>query len=226
MKRLTLAVTACLIAVSALAQQGGVHPLSGRRYALPMSVDGADWLERTERQREEDPDRALRLLRIPPGAVVADVGAGSGYFTSRLARIVGPTGRVFANDLQPGMLDIIRRRIAREGATNVEPVLGTVDDPHLPRGAIDLALMVDVYHEFSQPQAMLRRVRESLKPEGRLVLLEYRAEDVRVPIRPEHKMSVAQAKLEVEAEGYRLVSVNEELPWQHVLVFTSAPRTP
>ena len=185
-----------------------------------MGVAGADWLERTERQQEEDPERALRVLAVQPGSTVADVGAGSGYYTRRLSQLVGPSGKVYANDLQPGMLQILRSRLERERILNVEPVLGAVDDPRLPANAVDLILMVDVYHEFSEPQAMLRHMRTALKPGGRLVLLEYRAEDPRVPIRPEHKMTVAQAKLEVESEGFALTTVNEDLPWQHILIFT------
>jgi ubiquinone/menaquinone biosynthesis C-methylase UbiE len=222
--RLCHRIVAIVLAVGlwmpAGAQDGGVHPLSGRRYALPMSVAGADWLDRREREQEEATDQALRLIQVRRGSVVADVGAGSGYFVVRLAALVGPEGRVYANDIQPGMLDLIRGRIARAGLRNVEVVLGTPSDPALPDNAIDLVLMVDVYHEFSQPQAMLRQVREALRPGGRLVLLEYRAEDPRVPIRPEHKMTVAQAKLEVEAEGFTLAEVNDGLPWQHLLVFT------
>lgn len=213
-----LAVASVLLASLAFAQ--GVHPLSGRRYAQPMSVAGADWLDRAERQQEEDPQFALRLLKVADGSTVADIGAGSGYYTVRLARLVGPKGRVYANDLQQGMLDLLRRRVERERLTNVELVLGTEDDPRLPPASVDLALMVDVYHEFSQPQTMLRRIRGALKPGGRLVLLEYRGEDAWIPIRPEHKMTVAQAKLEVEAEGFQLTSVNSRLPWQHLLVFS------
>jgi ubiquinone/menaquinone biosynthesis C-methylase UbiE len=220
MRRAVLALLFVAIQIAATAQAPGVHPISGRRYAAPMSVAGADWLDRGEREDEEAPDRALRLLQIRPGSRVADIGAGSGYFTVRLARMVGANGRVYANDIQAGMLDIIRRRLERERIANVDLVLGSEIDPRLPHDTIDLALMVDVYHEFSEPQAMLRRIRDALKPAGRLVLLEYRAEDPRVPIRPEHKMTVAQAKLEVESEGFALTSVNEELPWQHILVFT------
>jgi ubiquinone/menaquinone biosynthesis C-methylase UbiE len=204
------------------AQATGVHPISGRRYALTMGVAGADWLDRAERAREEDPDRALRVIRVQSGWVVADIGAGSGYWTERLSRAVGSTGRVYANDIQQGMLDILRRRIDRAKIGNVELVLGTQSDPRLPRDALDLAIMVDVYHEFSEPQAMLRRIREALKPDGRMVLLEYRGEDPSVPIRPEHKMTVAQAKLEVEAEGFTLATVNGDLPWQHILIFQRA----
>jgi SAM-dependent methyltransferase len=202
------------------AQQPGVHPVSGRVFAQPMGVQGAPWLERDERQQEEEPDRALRILKIPKGAVVADVGAGSGYMSIRMAKIVGPEGKVYANDIQLGMLDLVRTNVEKAKLTNVTPVLGTVEDPRLPAGALDLILMVDVYHEFSQPQKMLQKMREALKPTGRLVLLEYRAEDPEVPIRPEHKMTRAQVKLEVEHEGFTLASVNEDLPRQHIFVFT------
>jgi predicted methyltransferase len=202
------------------AQSPGVHPISGREFAFPMGVGGADWLDRPERAEEEQPDRALKVIGIQPGSTVADIGAGSGYFTVRLARLVGPQGKVYANDLQAGMLSLLRRRLSVERVANVETVLGAVDDPRLPPASLDLILLVDVYHEFSAPQVMLRRMREALKPGGRLVLLEYRAEDPRVPIRPEHKMTVAQAKLEVENEAFTLSTVHEDLPWQHILVFT------
>jgi ubiquinone/menaquinone biosynthesis C-methylase UbiE len=132
---------------------------------------------------------------------------------------VGPTGKVYANDVQPEMLEKLRAAGRREKITNVETVLGTFSDPKLPAGQMDLVLLVDVYHEFSQPQAMLDRIRESLKPDGRLVLLEYRKEDPKVPIRPEHKMSVAEVKAEVEPEGFRLSQVIEKLPRQHIIIF-------
>jgi ubiquinone/menaquinone biosynthesis C-methylase UbiE len=169
---------------------------------------------------EEEPDLAIRLLKIPKGAAVADIGAGSGYMTIKMAQRVGPGGRVYANDLQPQMLEILGRRLAEKRIGNVTLVQGGVDDPHLPPASVDLELLVDVYHEFSQPQAMLQRLREALKPGGRLVLLEYRKEDPSIPIRPEHKMSVAEAKLEVEHEGFTLSSVDEALPRQHILIFT------
>jgi ubiquinone/menaquinone biosynthesis C-methylase UbiE len=198
----------------------GVHPVSGRQYATPMGVEGAEWLERRERVDEEEPDRALRLLKLPKGAVVGDVGAGSGYFTVRLAKLVGPAGRVYASDIQRGMLDLLTKNVAKARLDNVTPVLGTLDDPRLPAATLDLVIMVDVYHEFSQPQAMLARIRESLKPNGRLVLLEYRAEDPDVPIIPSHKMTKAQVKLEVEHEGFRQLQVYDDLPRQHLIVFT------
>lgn len=202
------------------AQAPGIHPLSGRRYAGVMGFQGAAWLDRAERIEEEEPDRALDAIRLEPGSTVADVGAGSGYMTVRMARRVGPSGKVYANDLQPEMLTLLRQRLARDQIANVETVLGTIDDPRLPSSAIDLILMVDVYHEFSQPQAMLRKMREALRPGGRLVLLEYRKEDPSIPIRFDHKMSVAEAKLEVEAEGFQLSKVDGALPRQHILIFT------
>jgi ubiquinone/menaquinone biosynthesis C-methylase UbiE len=221
MKRLTWsAPIALLLAVVVAAQAPGVHPISGRRFAPVMGYQGADWLERSERDEEEAPDIALNVLKIPKGASVADIGAGSGFITERLSARVGPTGRVFANDLQPQMLQILGRRLAQRKITNVTLVQGTVDDPKLDPASVDLEIMVDVYHELSQPQAMLRRLRAALKPGGRLVLLEYRKEDPTVPIKFEHKMSVAEAKLELEAEGFTLAKVDEALPRQHILIFT------
>lgn len=213
-------VLACGLAAQ---QRPGVHPISGRRFAPVMGYQGAEWLERGERDEEEEPDVALKVLKIPKGASVADIGAGSGYMTEKLAARVGPTGRVFANDVQPQMLEILARRLAAKRITNVTLLQGTVDDPKLAPASVDLELMVDVYHELSQPQLMLRRLREALKPGGRLVLLEYRKEDPTIPIRPEHKMSVAEAKLEVEAEGFTLSKVDEALPRQHILIFTVRP---
>jgi ubiquinone/menaquinone biosynthesis C-methylase UbiE len=212
---------AVVLAVTLAAQQPGVHPVSGRRYAPVMGYQGAPWLERSERDDEEAPDVALNVLKIPKGASVADIGAGSGYITVRLAARVGPTGRVYANDVQPQMLNILARRLDMSKITNVTLIEGTIDDPKLPPASVDLALMVDVYHELSQPQAILRHLRESLKPGGRLVLLEYRKEDPTVPIKPEHKMSVAEAKMEVEAEGFTLSKVDEALPRQHILIFVA-----
>jgi SAM-dependent methyltransferase len=213
-------------AATVAAQAPGVHPISGRRFAPVMGYQGADWLERVERDEEEAPDVALRVLKIEKGATVADIGAGSGYITERLAARVGPTGRVFANDVQPQMLELLARRLARRKIANVTLVQGTLDDPKLPPASVDLEIMVDVYHEFSQPQAMLRHLRDALKPGGRMVLLEYRKEDPAIPIRPEHKMSVAEAKLEVEAEGFTLSKVDESLPRQHILIFTAKPASP
>jgi ubiquinone/menaquinone biosynthesis C-methylase UbiE len=210
---------AAVLVAGLAAQTPGVHPISGRRYAPVMGYQGAPWLERSEREDEEAPDVALDVLKIAKGASVADIGAGSGYITVRLATRVGPAGRVFANDVQPQMLNILARRLERAKIGNVTLIEGTFDDPKLPPASVDLAMMVDVYHELSQPQAMLRHLREALKPGGRLVLLEYRKEDPTVPIKPEHKMSVAEAKMEVEAEGFALSKVDEALPRQHILIF-------
>ena len=213
-------VFALATALTLAAQQAGVHPLSGRRFAQTMSVEGADWLDRSERDLEENPDRAIDVLKLEKGSTVADVGAGSGYMTVKLAKKVGPQGKVYANDVQQGMLDLLSKRVTKSKLTNVSTVLGTQDDPKLPADTLDLVIMVDVYHELSQPQVMLRHIRDSLKPGGRLVLLEYRKEDPDIPIRPEHKMSVADAKLEVEAEGFKLTKTNEDLPRQHILIFS------
>ncbi|HXD73901.1 MAG TPA: class I SAM-dependent methyltransferase [Vicinamibacterales bacterium] len=207
---------------AAVAAQTGVHPLSGRRYAQTMGVEGAEWLDRAEREQEEDPDRAIDVLKLQKGATVADVGAGSGYITEKLSKKVGPMGRVYATDIQQGMIDLLNKRVAKRKLSNVTPVLSTQDDPRLPVESLDVVIMVDVYHELSQPQLMLRHIKASLKPGGRLVLLEYRKEDPDIPIRPEHKMSVAEAKLEVEAEGFKLTQTNEDLPRQHILIFTKS----
>jgi ubiquinone/menaquinone biosynthesis C-methylase UbiE len=216
---LLLVVAAVALNAATAAQTANTHPISGRRFAPVMGYQGADWLERAERVDEEAPDVAIDVLNVAKGAAVADIGAGSGYMTVRLARRVGSAGRVYANDLQPQMLELLKRRLVHDRLTNVILVQGTVDDPKLPATAVDLELMVDVYHELSQPQAMLRHLREALRPGGRLALLEYRKEDPTIPIRPEHKMSVAEAKMEVEAEGFALSAVNESLPRQHILIF-------
>jgi ubiquinone/menaquinone biosynthesis C-methylase UbiE len=210
-----------MLVVAALAAQGR-HPVSGREIAPVMGVGGAGWLERPEREAEEEPARAIEALDIKPGMTVADIGAGSGYYTVRLARKVGADGKVYATDIQVGMLSIIQRRAAMEKLTNIVPVLGAADDPKLPPGSVDLALMVDVYHELAAPQAFVRRLREALKPDGRLVLIEFRKEDPRVPIKEEHKMSVAEVRQELSADGYAIDRVVDVLPWQHIIVLKAA----
>ena len=213
------ALLVLVLAVVVSAQQR--HPVSGRVIAPVMGVGGAAWLERPERDSEEATSRAVEALDLKPGMVVADVGAGSGYYTVRMARKVGPTGKVFATDIQAGMIDIIKRRLSVERVENVVPVLGAPDDPRLPAAALDLALMVDVYHELAAPQVFARRLRESLKPDGRLVLIEYRKEDPRVPIQEVHKMSVDQVRKELDADGYVIDKVIDVLPWQHIIVLKS-----
>src|ERR1035441_9270266 len=159
-----------LIAISyALAYAQDVHPVTGRKYAGVMSSEGAPWLTRPEREEEEHPDQALNDIGIAKGSAVADIGAGSGAITWRLAERVGPKGKVYANDIQPRMLELLRQDMAQRKLTNVETVLGAADDPKLPPGSVDLELLIDVYHEFSHPQEMLRHLRQSLKPGGRLV---------------------------------------------------------
>ncbi len=199
------------------------HPLTGRTIAGVMGAAGADWLDRPEREAEENPEGALDAIGIRPGMSVADIGAGTGYFTLRIARRVGPGGKVYANDLQPEMLRRLRENADRARLTNIETVIGGETDPKLPKGQMDVVLLVDVYHEFSRPQLMLEQIRQLLKPDGRLVLLEYRKEDPSVPIRLEHKMSVEEVKTELEAEGFVLSRTDESLPRQHLLILTKAP---
>jgi len=198
------------------------HPLTGRHIANVMGFRGADWLDRPERESEENVEGALDAVGLKPGMTVAEVGAGTGYVALRMATRVGPGGKVYANDVQPEMLGLLRNNATKGGITNVETVLGSETDPKLPAGQIDLIILVDVYHEFSQPQQMLQGIRRALKPDGRLVQLEYRKEDPNVPILPDHKMSVAEARTEVEAEGFNLERVIETLPRQHILIYTKA----
>jgi ubiquinone/menaquinone biosynthesis C-methylase UbiE len=214
-----IAVSVALVIVAGvLVEAQRRHPVSGRVFAPVMGVGGAPWLERPEREDEEAPSKALDALDLQPGMVVADIGAGSGYYASRIAKRVGPAGRVYATDIQPGMIALLDRRIKLEGLTNVTTVLGGMDDPRLPPKSIDLALMVDVYHELQEPQLFLQRLKEIFKPDGRLVLLEFRKEDPQVPILEVHKMSVAEVRQEMAAEGFVLDKVIDVLPWQHIIV--------
>lgn len=217
--RVAMSMILVVALVSATAGAQARHPVSGRVIAQVMGYAGAAWLDRSERESEEQPARAIAALNITPGHVVADVGAGTGYYTVRLAERVGPAGRVFATDIQPEMLSALQARMTRARLTNIELVLSAEADPRLPDGLFDLVLMVDVYHELSRPQEVLRKLRASLKPDGRLVLIEFRKESAWVPIREEHKMSVREARVELEAEGYRFDRVINVLPWQHILVF-------
>ncbi|MGE4062548.1 MAG: class I SAM-dependent methyltransferase [Rhodospirillaceae bacterium] len=204
---------------SPLTLEGIGKSYMGREIAFIMGHEGADWLERPERAEEEGTARLVPLLTLKPTDVVADIGAGTGYFTFRLAREV-PEGKVYAVDVQPEMLDRIRGRIASTKTRNVEVVHGSIATPRLPSNTIDLMLVVDAYHEFALPREMGAAMAWSLKPGGRLVLVEYRGEDPNVPIKALHKMTVAQARKEMEAIGLRFVSVNSTtLPWQHVMIF-------
>lgn len=199
------------------ASRPGVY--KGRRIADVMSWQGAEWLFRETRVEEEQPEAMLDSLKIEPGMTVADVGAGVGYHTVRLARRVGEKGLVLATDVQREMIEMLKDNVRDAGARNVRPLLCSQRDTKLPAGEVDLILMVDVYHECSDPEAVLDGLLTALKPGGRLVLVEFRGEDPRVPIKPEHKMTLEQARLEVEPRGYSFKTSHEFLPWQHVIVF-------
>jgi ubiquinone/menaquinone biosynthesis C-methylase UbiE len=191
----------------------------GRPIADVMSWQGADWLFRETRIEEEQPEAMLDALKIPRGATVADVGAGAGYHSIRLARRVGPKGTVYATDLQVEMLRMLRTNAREAGVTNIKPVRCTQENPGLPKETIDLIMMVDVYHECSDPETTLQGLRAALKPHGRLVLVEFRGEDPEVPIKPEHKMTLDQVRREVVPQGFTFKESLEFLPWQHVIVF-------
>jgi ubiquinone/menaquinone biosynthesis C-methylase UbiE len=191
----------------------------GRPIADVMSWEGADWLFRETRIDEEQPEKMLNALRIPRGATVADVGAGAGYHSIRLARKVGPKGIVYATDVQPEMLRMLRDNARGARVTNIKPIRCTQAETGLPEGAVDLILMVDVYHECSDPEAILQGLLAALKPRGRLVLVEFRGEDPDVPIKPEHKMTLEQVRREVEPQGFTFKDSLEFLPWQHVIIF-------
>jgi ubiquinone/menaquinone biosynthesis C-methylase UbiE len=192
----------------------------GREIAAPMSYRGADWLDRADRDAVQKPEHVLDVLRIGAGQTVADVGCGTGYFTVRLARRVGDRGKVIATDLQQEMLDLLQKRLRAAGIGNVVARLATAEDAALPPNAIDLVLLVDVYHEVPNPPRTLAQIKTSLAPRGRLALVEYRAEDPNVRIKPEHKTTLAQLKRELEANGWSFVSSDESLPEQRIVVFS------
>lgn len=195
----------------------------GREIAQVMGHPGADWLERPERETEERTDLVVPALKLGSGDTVADLGAGTGYFSWRLARAVGPAGRVYAVDIQPEMLERLQQQMAARGVTNVVSVLGTASDPKLPAAALDLILMVDVYHEFEHPYEMLEATCRALKPGGRLVFVEYRGEDPTVPIKPLHKMTEAQVRREAALHPLDWVETIRTLPQQHLIVFRKRP---
>jgi ubiquinone/menaquinone biosynthesis C-methylase UbiE len=190
----------------------------GREIAHFMSHLGADWLERPEREAEEKPQAIVDNMGLRPTDVVADIGAGTGYLTFRMAPKV-PRGKVLAVDIQQEMLDRLVESAKKQGVTNVEPVLGTRSDPKLPKEAVDAVLMVDAYHEFDQPREMMEAIVAALKPGGRVVLVEYRAEDPKVHIKPLHKMTQAQAIREMQAVGLTHVQTKDMLPQQHLMIF-------
>jgi ubiquinone/menaquinone biosynthesis C-methylase UbiE len=191
----------------------------GREIAQVMGHQAADWLERPEREKEEQPAKLIEALKIKPGEVIADIGAGSGYYAFRLSKLVGEKGKILAVDIQPEMLDIIRKRSKEQKVTNVEPIQGTVTDPKLPVGGADTILMVDVYHEFDFPFEMTRAMVKALKPGGRMVFVEFRMEDDNVPIKLVHKMTEKQVIKEMEPHSLRWAKTLNVLPWQHIIVF-------
>ena len=195
----------------------------GREIAQTMHYTGAPWLVRESRQREEDCRRLLEALGVRKGQTVCDLGCGNGFYTLELAKLVGPEGTVWASDIQLEMLRMLAKNAEEAGVRNIRAVLGTPIEPRLPRGAIDLVLCIDVYHEFSHPEAMLARVRESLVEDGVLVLAEFRGEDPAVPIKPLHKMTKEQVRVELAAAGFRIAREFDGLPWQHLLFLKKGP---
>ncbi len=191
----------------------------GREISQVMGWQGAAWLERAEREQEERTDLLLPELALRPGMVVADVGAGTGYFSRRLATALGPTGKVYAVDVQPEMVRLLTRLAREPGLGTIQPVLGRVDDVRLPPAAVDLAIMVDVYHELEFPHEVMRSLLKAMKPGGRIVFVEYRGEDIRVPIKALHKMTEAQIRKEAAVHGLAWERTSKVLPWQHIVVF-------
>ena len=191
----------------------------GREIAHVMGHAAASWLERPEREEEENPKKLIELLKLKDGEVVADIGAGSGYYTFRMAKLVAPKGKIVAVDIQKEMLDIIRDRMNKDGITNVEPVMGEEADPKLKDESVDTILLVDVYHEFSFPYEMTEKMVKALKPGGRIVFVEFRMEDERVPIKLVHKMTVAQVRKEMALHPLEWEETIGTLPMQHIIVF-------
>lgn len=190
----------------------------GREIAHVMGHLGASWLERPEREREERTDLLLKALDLKPADVVADIGAGTGFFTFLMAPKL-TSGNVLAVDIQPDMIAYLNEGKAEHNIKNVEPILSTESDPKLPPNSIDMAIMIDAYHEFSYPREMIRHIADALKPGGRVVLVEYRAEDPSVPIKELHKLSVVQATKEMKAVGLKLLKNDSRLPQQHIMFF-------
>jgi ubiquinone/menaquinone biosynthesis C-methylase UbiE len=218
-------MNACALAVLPflLLQAAAPAPSLERKPATVMGASGSDWLEREGREEEQRPAEVIRAMGLKDGDVVADLGCGTGWFSRRLARVVGPRGKVYAVDIQTEMLDRLREYAARDEITNVEPVLGTETDPKLPAGGLDWVLLVDVYHEFQQPRPMLEAIRRSLKPGGKVALIEYRLEGTSAGhVHRDHRMSVEQVMAEWPPAGYRLVRQLDFLPTQHMFVFEAS----
>ena len=229
--RLLLLLAAALVAVAARAGPPGYETRAdhdpegigkfyfGREIAQTMGPGGIPWLDRPERDAEERPGIVLAAMDLKPGEVVADLGAGSGYFSFKIAPELLPDGKVLAVEIQDEMLDRIRARAAATHAPNVEAVKGTEADPKLPENGVDTVLMVDVYHELADPLEVMRRVVASLKPAGRVVFVEYRQEDPSIPIKALHKMALAQLDTEMDAVGLTRIRTIETLPAQHIAIY-------
>lgn len=199
--------------------QGGIGKFyMGREISGVMGHQAADWLERPQRTHEEMPDEVVANMGLQPDHIVADIGAGSGYFSFRMARLV-PQGKVLAVDIQPEMLQIIEQRKQEAQVVNVESIQGQIDNPNLVENSVDAVLLVDAYHEFSHPYEMLEGIHKALKPGGRLILVEYRGEDPSVPIRPLHKMTEQQVVKEMAVFDLDWEDTLDFLPWQHMLIF-------
>ena len=190
----------------------------GREIAHVMGHRAADWLERPNRETEERTDLLVEAMNLQADDVIADIGAGSGYFTFRMSPLV-PDGKVLAVDIQPEMLEMIAEKQRKEGGDNIQTILGEVDNPNLPSDSVDWVLLVDAYHEFSHPYEMMRDVADALTEDGRVALVEYREEDPSIAIKPKHKMSEAQAVREMEAVGLELIENKQVLPQQHLMIF-------
>jgi ubiquinone/menaquinone biosynthesis C-methylase UbiE len=197
----------------------GLREYMGRRVAQTMHYTGAEWLTRDNREQEERCSLMLTNLGLKHGMAICDMGCGNGFYTLQMAKIIGDDGHIYAVDIQPEMLKLLNQRADEQQVRNVSPILGTLSDPRLPKRKIDLILLVDVYHEFSHPEEMLAAMREALSPGGVCALVEFRAEDPSVPIKPEHKMTKAQIMKEWPANGFKLVKEFDGLPWQHLMFF-------
>lgn len=209
----------------ALAQDYTPKYYLGREIAQTMHWSGAAWLIRHKRDKEESALEMREQLKLKPGMSACDMGSGNGYHTIPMAKAVGPEGKVYASEIQPEMLTLLEERAKKEGISNIIPVLGAQNDPKLPENTCDLILLVDVYHEFSDPVPMLAGMKKALKPGGKVVLVEFRAEDDDVPIKPEHKMSKEQILKEMNANGFKLAHSYDELPWQHMMFFEAGQET-
>ncbi|PQO41746.1 class I SAM-dependent methyltransferase [Blastopirellula marina] len=213
-----------LLTVLVQAQEGvvvkkGLPFYKGREIAQTMHYRGAPWLIRESRQREEDCQKMLENLGVKPGMTICDMGCGNGFYSLQLAEMVGKEGKILAVDIQSEMLRLLKARAEEQGIDNIELILGDIDNPKLPEGKVDLVMCVDVYHEFSHPEEMLAGMRKALKPDGMIVLLEFRMEDPKVPIKRLHKMSKKQILKEYKANGFQLAKEYDDLPWQHMMFF-------